>query len=77
MKFNFRVSPNYRTPLSTQRIMTELTIGIALVLAYSVFFYFTKFGTDYGLHALLMIATALGTSIVVEVLWALFYKKNI
>lgn len=77
MKFNFRVSPNYRTPLSTQRIMTELTIGIALVLAYSVFFYFTKFGTDYGLHALLMIATALGTTIVVEVLWALFYKKNI
>lgn len=77
MKFNFRVSPNYRTPLSTQRIMTELTVGIALVLAYSVYFYFTKLGADYGIHALLMIATALGTSIVVEVLWALFYKKNI
>lgn len=77
MKFNFRVSPNYRTPLSTQRIMTELTVGIALVLAYSVYFYFTKLGADYGIHALLMIATALGTSLVVEVLWALFYKKNI
>ena len=77
MKFNFRVSPNYRTPLSTQRIMTELTVGIALVLAYSVYFYFTKLGADYGIHALLMILTALGTSIVVEVLWALFYKKNI
>lgn len=77
MKFNFRVSPNYRAPLSTQRVMTELTVGIALVLAYSVYFYFTKFGSDYGMHALLMIGTALGTSIVVEILWALFYKKNI
>jgi len=77
MKFNFRVSPNYRAPLSTQRIMTELTVGIALVLSYSVYFYFTKLGSDYGMHALLMIGTALGTSIVVEVLWALFYKKNI
>ncbi len=77
MKFNFRVSPNYRAPLSTQRIMTELTVGIALVLSYSVYFYFTKLGSDYGMHALLMIATALGTSIGVEILWALFYKKNI
>lgn len=77
MKFNFRVSPNYRAPLSTQRIMTELTVGIALVLAYSVYFYFTNLGSDYGMHALLMIGTALGTSIVVEILWALFYKKNI
>ena len=71
MKFNFRVSPNYRAPLSTQRIMTELTVCIALVLSYSVYFYFTKMGTDYGIHALLMILTALGTAIVVEVLWAL------
>jgi electron transport complex protein RnfD len=77
MKFNFRVSPNYRSPLSTQRIMTELTVGIALVLAYSVYFYFTKLGSDYGIHALLMIGTALGTSIAVEILWALFYKKKI
>jgi len=59
MKFNFRVSPNYRAPLSTQRIMTELTVGISLVLAYSVYFYYTKLGADYGLHALLMILTAL------------------
>lgn len=77
MKFNFRVSPNYRAPLSTQRIMTELTVAIALVLAYSVYFYFTNLGSDYGMHALLMIGTALGTSIGVEILWALFYKKNI
>lgn len=77
MKFNFRVSPNYRAPLSTQRIMTELTVGIALVLAYSVYFYFTNLGSDYGMHALLMIGTALSTSIGVEILWALFYKKNI
>jgi electron transport complex protein RnfD len=78
MKFTFRPSPNYRQPLSTQRIMTELTIGIALVLAYNVGYYFVTFGSEYGFHALAMIGTALAVSIAVESLWAIFYaKKNV
>jgi len=78
MKFTFRPSPNYRQPLSTQRIMTELTIGIALVLAYNVGFYFINYGAEYGWHALAMILTALVVSVAIESLWAIFYaKKNV
>lgn len=77
MKFNFRVSPNYRTPLSTQRVMWEVTAAISVVLAFAVFYYFTELGTDYGVHAVLMILTSLAVAIGTEVLWALFYKKNI
>jgi electron transport complex protein RnfD len=78
MKFTFRPSPNYRQPLSTQRIMTELTICIALVLGYNVGYYFLVHGAEYGWHALAMIATSLGTAVAVESLWAFFYaKKNV
>jgi len=78
MKFTFRPSPNYNQPLSTQRIMTELTICIALVLGYNVGYYFLVVGAEYGWHALAMIATSLGTAVAVESLWAFFYaKKNV
>jgi Na+-translocating ferredoxin:NAD+ oxidoreductase subunit D len=77
MKFNFRVSPNYRTPLTTQRVMWEVTGAISLVLAFALYYYFTELGVDYGVHALLMILTSLAVAIGTEVLWALFYKKNI
>jgi len=78
MKFTFRPSPNYRQPLSTQRIMTELTIGIAVVLAYNVGYYFLNVGADYGWHALFMILTSVGVAVATEALWAIFYaKKNV
>ena len=78
MKFTFRPSPNYRQPLSTQRIMLELTIGILVVLGYNVGYYFVAVGPEYGWHALAMILTALVVSILTESLWAIFYaKKNV
>ena len=57
MKFTFRPSPNYRSPLSTQRIMAELSICIIIVLGYNVGYYFLVVGAEYGWHALAMIAT--------------------
>lgn len=80
MKFTFRPSPNYRQPLSTQRIMTELTICIALVLGYNVGYYYLnpQLGPQYAFHALAMIGTSLAVAIGVESLWAFFYaKKNV
>lgn len=76
MKFNFRVSPNYRAPLSTQRIMFELTLGILVVLGYNVYFYFTHVGVEYGIHALAMIVTAVVVAVSTEMAWALIQKKN-
>lgn len=77
MKFTFKVSPNYRTPLSTQRIMLELTLGILVVLGYNVYFYFTKVGANYGFHATYMILTAVAVAVLTEVMWALAFKKNV
>lgn len=76
MKFNFRVSPNYRAPLSTQRIMFELTLAILVVLSYNVFYYFTNVGAEYGWHALKMIATSVSVAVVTEVVWAYVQKKD-
>lgn len=76
MKFNFRVSPNYRAPLSTQRIMFELTLGILVVLAYNVYFYFSHVGVEYGIHAVAMILTAVAVATGTEMVWALAFKKN-
>lgn len=76
MKFNFRVSPNYRAPLSTQRIMLELTLAISLVLGYNVFYYFTSIGADYGWHALKMIVTSVAVAVTTEVVWAYIQKKD-
>ncbi len=76
MKFTFRPSPNYRQPLSTQRIMTELTIGIAVVLGYNVVYYFLNVGAAYGWHALSMILTSVAVAVITESLWAIFYAKK-
>ncbi len=76
MKFNFRVSPNYRAPLSTQRIMFELTLGILVVLGYNVYFYFAHLGADYGIHALAMIVTAVVVAVGTEMVWAIAFKKK-
>lgn len=77
MKYTFRVSPNYRQPLSTQQIMFELTLCILVVLGFSLTYYYTQLGFDYFLHALLMILTAVGVATGVEALWALAFKKNV
>jgi len=77
MKFNFRVSPNYRSPLSTQQIMFELTLCILVVLGFSLTYYYIELGFEYFLHALLMILTSVGVATLVEVIWAWVFKKNI
>jgi len=77
MKYTFKVSPNYRTPLSTQQIMLELTLGILVVLSYNVYFYFTKVGTNYGFHAAYMILTSVAVAVLTEVVWALAFKKDV
>lgn len=77
MKFTFKVSPNYRSPLSTQRIMFELTLGILVVLAYNVYFYFSNVGPEYGWHAIYMILTSVSVALLTEIGWALFHKKDV
>ena len=37
-----RTSPNYRQKLSTHRIMRDLTIGLLVLVAYSLYYYYNK-----------------------------------
>ena len=54
MKFTFSVSPNLRQKQSTKRMMLELTIALLIVYAFSLFYYFKEFGSEYAIQALLM-----------------------
>lgn len=77
MKFTYRVSPNQRTKQTTQSMMRDLTIGLLLVYLFSLAFYYVEYGMSYVTHALLLMVIAVGVSLLVEVLWCLFLKKDI
>jgi len=64
-----RTSPNYRQPLSTQRIMRDLTAAILVLCVAAVAYNFTR-GSEYGIHAIVMIAVSVITALVTEVVWA-------
>ena len=73
-----RTSPNYRQKLSTQRIMRDLTIGLLVIVAYSLFYQFTSQNTtDYVVKAALIYLVSLGVAFATEIVWALIHKDNI
>jgi len=77
MKYTFSVSPNLRQKQSTKRMMLELTIALLIVYAFSLFYYFKEYGSEYAIQAILMMATSLIVALATEVVWALFKKENI
>lgn len=72
-----RVSPNYFSKNSTKRIMIELTIGLMVVFLSTTIWLATSAGSEYAIHAVLMLVSALASAFVVETLWAVFTKQNI
>lgn len=70
-----KTSPNYRSKMTTERIMFELTLGLLAVSIFAVGYNFTL-GTDYGIHALLIILISTLTSVVTEFLFNLLFKKS-
>lgn len=77
MKFAFHVSPNLQSKHSTQMIMRDLTIGLLIVFAASVIYYFTAWGAAYGLQALLLLVCSLITTFVCEAVFAKVKKQDI
>ncbi|MEG0593233.1 MAG: RnfABCDGE type electron transport complex subunit D, partial [Coprobacillus sp.] len=70
-------SPNYRQKLSTHRIMRDLSIGLVIIMAYSLYYYYYNFSSNEpmikaGLIYLVSIAVALAT----EAIWGLIHKTN-
>ena len=77
MKFTFKPSPNYHNGQTTQKIMIELSLGLLVVYAFSLYYYFTEFGADYGIRVLGLLAVAIVTASVTEIIWFACTKKNI
>ncbi|NLC54664.1 MAG: RnfABCDGE type electron transport complex subunit D [Erysipelothrix sp.] len=77
MNFISRVSPNYRDKQSTVGMMVELTIGLLVVLAASVYYYTTKVDLTVGLRVLYVAAAAVLSNIVIEVAVGLKNKKSV
>lgn len=77
MKFAFHVSPNLQTRNSTQQIMRDLTIGLAVVFAAAVIYYCMAWGMNYGLQAILLLACSLATTFVCEAVYAKARKQDI
>ncbi len=77
MKKTFRVSPNYRQAQSTKNIMMQLGFGLLAVFAFSLFYYFTEYGTDFGLKIIGLMAVSLVVSYMSEGLFAWMTKRNV
>ncbi len=75
-----RTSPNYRQKLSTTKIMNYLTIGLLVIVIYTLISpILTKGnqGQSYMIKALLIYAVSIITALITETLWAKIHKKNI
>lgn len=71
-----RTSPNYRQKLSTINIMQNLMIAVIVLAAYSVGFNFIKYGSDYGIQALLIYVVAGVVAFVTDLLCGKLFKRN-
>lgn len=71
-------SPNYRQKFSTQRIMRDLTIGLAVIMAYSLYYYYYNFSSNEPLIKVgLIYLVSIGVALVTEAIWGLTHKTNL
>ncbi|MDX8416666.1 MAG: RnfABCDGE type electron transport complex subunit D [Absicoccus sp.] len=76
MKLNFHVSPSLRGPLTTQRIMKELTCGLLIIFVLAVINYTHLYGSAYGLQCVWILACSLVTMFICEYLFAKIRKRD-
>lgn len=76
MKFKLNPAPNYHCGASTRKIMLELTACLLVVFAFSLFYQFSAHGLENVIHVLILMASAVVTAVVCEVLWALLIAKE-
>ena len=70
-----RTSPNYRRKRSTQDIMKELLLAIVVLCVAAVAYNFTR-GSEYGIHALLMMVISSVVAVITEIAWAKINGKT-
>jgi electron transport complex protein RnfD len=57
--------------------MRDLTLGLLVIYAFALYYYFTKFGSAYGIHALLLMGISISVALLTEAAWCFFVKKNV
>ncbi len=73
-----RTSPNYRQKLSTQRIMRDLTIGLLVIVAYSIWnLYYHYLSNEPMIKAILIYVVSIVVGLATEIVWALIHKNHI
>lgn len=74
-----RTSPNYRQKLSTYTIMNYLTLGLLVIVAFTIIkpFFVEDAGAAYALEAVYIYLVSIGTALVTEAIWAKAHKKDI
>lgn len=77
MKFNFNPGPNLRQKQSTHNIMFELLIGLLVIYAFSLFYYYSEHGSSYMMQAIILMVTSVVVAGVTEVAWAVITKQNV
>lgn len=76
MKYIFNVSPNLRQKMSTQRIMLELMIGLFVVFAFSLLYYYQSYGVRYAVQAIKLMAASVLTALLTEIVWSFVMRKG-
>ncbi len=76
MKVGFkRTSPNYRSSLSTNRIMFELCLGLFVVYGFTLYFQFSQ-ATELGIRAILMMVVSVVSAVLTEIIFFLLRKEK-
>ncbi len=73
-----RTSPNYRQKLSTHKIMRDLTIGLLVVVTWSLFsLYYNYESNEPMITGLLIYIVSVVAAVATEALWAVVTKVNV
>ena len=77
MKFISKPAPNYRDKRSTQDIMMDVTLALTAVALFAIVYNYMQYGTEYALRIVLVLAVAVGGSVLTEVVWFLLTKQKV
>ena len=76
VEYKFRATPMFRRRLNTQTVMAHLLLGLIVVYLFGLYNSYVL-GTEYFIHALLMLLCALLGGVGTEVVYALALKKDV
>lgn len=73
-----RTSPNYRQKHSTYQIMRDLTIGLLVIVGYSLWhLYYNYMSNEPFVAALLIYIVSLVVGVATEAVWGFIHKTNV